>query len=181
MKLFDVPKVGLFLDGITHGTETRNGDEVKIVTLTLRAPSLQAQLASAMPGPVRMSLFRSTEGATPRPHLRRVEFNLGVPRQELEVYASSDTADPSISFDQAKIVSTLARVDKNDTAWSLIVKVSFGPLDKVELEYIEAWRLTQRWVTFYEAEAGLFGEDDGAAAADEDEADAPLLDEATRH
>jgi len=174
MQLFSVPKVGFFLDAITHGTETRNGDEVKIVTLTLRVPNMPAQLASAMPGPVRLALFKSTEGGTPRAHLKRVEFKLGVPRQELEVYASSDTEDPSINFDQAKVVGTVARVDKDDTNWTLLVKVSFGPVDKTELEYIEAWRLGQRWVTFYAAEAGLFDGEDDAAAPAASEPDDPL-------
>ena len=177
MKLFSVPKVGLFLDGITHGTETRDGDEVKIVTLTLRATPMSAQLASAMPGPVRLALFKSTEGGDVRAHLRRVEFDLGVPRQELEVFATSDTEDPSISFDQAKVVKALARIDKNVTGWSLVVKVSFGPVDKVELEYIEAWRLGQRFVTFHEADPSLFPDDDEAPAA----ADDPPLLSGTRH
>jgi hypothetical protein len=166
MKLFEVPKVGLHLDNITHGTEVRDGEEVKIVTLTLRASPLTAQLASAMPGPVRMLLFKSTEGATPRPHLRRAEFDLGVPRQSLEVYASSDTADPSISIDQAKVAAVLARIDKDVQGWALVVKVSFGPLDKSELAYIEDWRLGQRWVTWLPAEPGFFDEDAPAADAE---------------
>jgi hypothetical protein len=177
MQLFSIAKVGLFLDAITHGTETRNGDEVKIVTLTLRAPRMSPQLASAMPGPVRMTLFKSSDAAAPRAHMKRVEFTLGVPRQELEVYASPDTTDPTINFDQAKIIATVARVDKDDSGWTLVVKCSFGPVDKTELEYIEAWRLSQRWVTFYAAEAGLFDEDDGeapAASADEGDESLPL-------
>jgi len=177
MKLFSVAKVGLFLDSITHGTETRDGDEVKIVTLTLRATPMSAQLASAVPGPVRLALFKSTEGGDVRAHLRRVEFDLGVPRQELEVFATSDTEDPTISFDQAKVVKTLARIDKNVSGWSFVVKVSFGPVDKIELEYIEAWRLGQRWVTFHEADASLFPDEE--SAADDDQAS--LLDGATRH
>lgn len=178
MKLFSVAKVGMFLDSITHGSEKREEEDVKIVTLTLRLPELTSQAASALPEGLKSTLFR-TSGAL-KPYLGRVEFRFGLPRQLLKLYASPDTGVETIAFDQAKVVSTYTRVDKDSTVAQFVAKLSFGPLSKNELAYIEAWRLNERWITFEEAEPGFF-DNDSAPEEDSEEEEPPLgLDEA-RH
>lgn len=176
MKLFDIPKVSLFLDTITHGTEKRDDDETKIVTLTLRVPDLSPTLASALPDGIKLSIFRTN--GEPKRYIGRMDFRFGFARQLLTVFAAPDHTASAIAFDQAKVTALYARVDKDSTVVQFIVKVSFGPLSKTELEYIEDWRLNQRWVTFDEAEPGLFDEVDSPTttrtAADDDEADRPL-------
>lgn len=186
MKLFEVAKVGMFLDNISHSVEVRSGDEVKIVTLTLRIQPLDAKLAQAIEGAVRLTLFKlNTPDAWA--HLKRVEFRLGVPRQQLIVFAAPDTRKPSIVFDQAKIVSTVARTQKDVDGYAFVWKTSFGPVGKLELEYLQDWLLGQRFVTTDAAEPGLFPDDDDDHELDEEPAatrPAPMFDDdgdAKRH
>lgn len=173
MRLFEVNKVGMFLDNIGHGIEVRSGDEVKIVTLTLRVQPFSAELATAIEHGVRVTLFKLNT-TDPQPHLKRVDFRLGVPRQQLLVFAAPDTKKASICFDQAKVVTTYARTEKNLNDYAFVWKVSFGPVGKLELEYLQDWLLGQRFVTTEAAEPGLFAED-------EDEHELAEGDSATTH
>jgi hypothetical protein len=169
MKLFNVAKVGLYLDTITHATEKRQDAEVKIVTLTLRVQPFDVQLAAAMPDGVRATLFKMTSG-DPKDTLRRVDFALGVPRQNLHIFAAPDTGQPSIVLTQVKIGGTYARTEKAVSGYGFVVKASFGPVGRTELEYICDWHLGQRFVTFEEAEPGFFDSDE---TEDEDDGPAP--------
>ena len=169
MKLFTVAKVGLYLDTITHGTEKRRGDVVKIVALVLRVQPFDAQLASAMADGVRATLFR-LNNAEPKDQLRRVDFALGVPRQNLHVFASPDTDAASIVLEQVKVASTYARAQKDVAGFAFVFKASFGPLGRRELEYVHDWHLSQRFVTCDVAEPGMFDDDgDESAETDDDE------------
>lgn len=176
-RLFSVPKIGLFLDSITHATEKRREEEVKIVTLTLRAQPFGADLARAVDDGVggdsglRSTLFKLNH-PDPKPHLKRVDFSVGCPRQQLHVFAAPDTTTPSLMLDQVKIFGTYARTEKDLNGYGFVFKASFGPPGRKELEFITDWHLSQRFVTFQEAEPGLdFGEtdedDDETTDADE--------------
>jgi len=171
-RLFAVSKIGLFLDSITHGTEERRGEEVKIVTLTLRAQPFDATMAIALDdgiggdSHVRSTLFK-LDHPDPRPMLRRVDFALGCPRQELYVYASPDTPNASILLGQVKIGHVYARTEKNVNGFALVFRASLGPVGRAELEFVQEWLLGQKFVTFEQSEPNLFD-----VAADElDEAD----------
>jgi hypothetical protein len=178
MKLFEVGKVGMFLDQVTHGTETRSGDEVKIVTLTLRVQPFDATLATAVQQAVRRSLFKLNH-PDPHTHIKRVDFTLGVPRQQFTVFAAPDTTKPSILFDQVKIASTYARTQKDAAGYAFVMKVSFGPVDKIELEYLQDWLLGQRFVSCEAAEPGLFPDDADDFEPDDDTPSrpAPMFDD----
>lgn len=169
MKLFTREKIGLYLKTITHSTETRQDAEVKIVTLSLKVQPLDAKLATTMPDGVRSLLFKAND-AEPKEALRRVEFALGVPRQNFHVFAAPDVAKASILLEQVKIFNTYARTQKDNQGYAFAFKASLGPLGKQELFFIQDWHLGQRFVTFEEAEPGLF-EDEGDDDESDDEAD----------
>lgn len=177
MKLFAVPKVGLFCDGIQHAIEKRRGEEVKIVTLALRMQPFDAKLAVSIDDGlagqdvrVRNALFKIGH-PDPVPGIRRIDFALGCERQNLTVYASPDTEAGSMCLEQVKISGTYARSQKDMNGFAFCVKAAFGPLGRAELEFIQKWLLTQRFVTFEQAEPGMFDdeveEDDEIADADE--------------
>lgn len=67
--MFDVDKIGVFLDSITHSTEDRRGTETKIVVLGCRVDPMDAKLALALDQRVRNTLFTLGE-AEPVKHLR---------------------------------------------------------------------------------------------------------------
>lgn len=171
-RLFSAPKVLVTCDTYSPGMEKRRGDEVGILTLTLRVQPFDAQLAVALDDGVggdsniRSTVFSHTT-TDPRPHFTRHDFKLGLPRQLLTLYASRDTVESRIAIDQAKVSGTYVRM--KDDELGFVFKVSFGPVSKEELEYIHAWHRGQRAVTFEASENPLDFEED-----DEDEDDDPF-------
>lgn len=171
MHLFDVAKVPMFCDGIAHRLEKRKtGDEVKVVDLTLRIQPFTNELASTINqdeyGAVKRMLFNLITGEA-NDDLRSVEFVATSDRQRLICFATPDTEVPSIAFDQVKVKKIRARTQKDVAGWALYVYVSFGPLGKSELEYVNDWYTKQRFVSFEEAEPSLDFEDDDLTDADE--------------
>jgi len=181
VKLFDVGKVGCYLEAITHKLETRRDSDVKVTELTLRVQPFEAKLATALSPDVRALLFTLNSGE-PKPILRRADVALGVPRQDLEVFASTDTVTASIVIDHVKITGIYARADKKSRGFVLLFKASFGPCAKQELEYVNDWFLGQRFVSFEPAERSLEFEERGGADDEVTEADeksrrpAPMFD-----
>lgn len=170
MKLFEVAKVGCYCDGVTHSLEKRRGEDVKVLTLTLRVAPFDSKLATAMPDGVKPTLFKLNDGE-PKETLRRADFALGLERQQLHVFASPDTDVATFMLDQTRIHGTYARQPKDRNTFDLIFKATFGPVGRDELEFIQSWLLTQKFVTFEPAEPGMFDEIFEADDEDESEAD----------
>jgi hypothetical protein len=172
MKLFTTAKIGMHCDGIGHKLETRKDHEVKIVTLTLRVQPFTAQLAAALDpdwyGFAKRVLFKQANGE-PFEDLKAIEFKAPPDRQQLIVFASVDTVRASIAFDQAKVTKVRARTEKGVDGFALVIGVSFGPVGKRELEYVNHWYTEQRFVTFEAAEPSL--EFQGEQDDDEDDDD----------
>lgn len=170
-RLFDVAKVGLFLDKYVPSMEKRRDGEVKILTLTLRCQPFDAKLALSIDdgvgedSNVRPTLFKLNH-PDPKPHLQRVNFAIGCPRQNMAIFASPDTEEARILFEQVRIAGTYARTEKNVNGYAFIFHASLGPVSRQEQEYIHEWMLSQRFVTFEESEPSLEFE---AADPDEDE------------
>lgn len=159
-RLFNVPKVGLFLDKYVPSMEKRRDGEVKILTLTLRVQPFDAKLALALDdgvgedSNVRPTLFKLNH-PDPKPHLQRVNFAIGCPRQNMAIFASSDTQNARILFQQVRIGGTYARTEKNVNGYAFVFQASLGPVGRQEQEYIHEWMLSQRFVTFEESEPSL--------------------------
>jgi hypothetical protein len=156
-RLFDVGKVGVFLEGYSPAQEKRRNEIVTVMKLSCRVAPFDAKLAGAIDNGVgessnvRPTLFRLDTTDT-KPHLERVNFSLGCPRQTAEVFASSDTQAARILFDQVKVSGVYARTQKDRNGYDLCFKLTFGPCGRDELEYLHSWFLGQRFVTFKQAE-----------------------------
>lgn len=187
--LFSVAKVGLFLDAYVPGVEKRRGGDVKILTLTLRVQPFDAKLATSIDdgleneSGVRTGLFKLNH-PDPKPHITRMNFNLGCPRQNLIIFASPDTEKASLVLAQAKITGTYARTQKDLDGYAFIFKASVGPVGREEQEFIHEWLLTQRFITFEESEPSLDFDyeaevvDDDEAAGELQARPAPMWDDA---
>lgn len=151
---FDTAKVPVYLDSITHATEDRRGTETKIIILGCRVDPMDAKLALSLDQRVRNSLFRLAD-AEPVTHIRAAEFALGVPTQNLTLFATPDTEKASRALLQVKISGVRAKVAKDAVHYSLTFKASFGPADKSELEFVERWRGNTTFVSFERVEPGL--------------------------
>lgn len=164
MDLFTVGKIPVYCDGITHRLETRKSGETKVVDLTLKIQPFTGQLAAALDpaeyGFVKRVLFKMDSG-DPTVDLRAAEFTPPGDRQRLTCYATSDSTEPSIVIDHAKVTKLRARRGKEVHGWTLYVGVSFGPLSKDELAWANQFYTSQSFITFEEAEPSLdFTDDD---------------------
>lgn len=168
MKLFTVGKVGCFCEAVAFSTETRRGEVVKIAVVQLKVEPFDHKLAAAMGCEgVRTTLFKLNH-PDPNPILgNHIDLAVGVPRQILKVFEAPDVARGSIAFDQARIFGVHALGQKDASGFALRLKASFGPLSAKELEFLNQWRLSQKFVSFDEAEPGMFDE----PADEDDEAD----------
>lgn len=163
-KLFDVGKVGLTCDAVVHSTEKRKDGEVKVIVLTLRVQPFDSKLAAALHPDVRTTLFKLSH-PDPQPHLSRVNFQLGVPRQSLDIYATPETAKATMRLDHVKVTGIYARTEKGVTGYACVLKAAFGPVSDKELGFVEAWRNGMKFVSFEEAEVSADFDDE---APDED-------------
>lgn len=180
-RLFNVGKIGCFVDDYGPGVEKRRGEEVSVLTLSLRIQPFDAKLASALDAGVggdsniKATIFSMNSGE-PKPAFTRHDFSLGLPRQNLTIFASPDTTEARLVLEQAKITGTYVRTQKDMNALALVLKATFGPVGRAELEYIHAAHRTQRFITFSEAEPILDLESDG----DDDDEDLTDADEKAR-
>jgi hypothetical protein len=85
---------------------------------------------------------------------------LGCPRQNLIIYASTDTAESRMALAQTKISGVYARTQKNIQGYAFVFRASVGPVSRAEQEFIHEWMLSQRAVTFEESEPLLEMEED---------------------
>lgn len=160
MTFCELDKLSLICDTFTPGTEMRREDEVKIVTLVLRIDPLTPRIAEAIDPTLRRLLFKAAKtrkpsDIEPAPLLREVLIALPLPRQLLTVYATRDSPQPSIAFDQVKIGRVRARLDTKAARWFLKVKATFGPCGPNDLAFVQEWFETERFVTFTPAEGLL--------------------------
>jgi hypothetical protein len=171
-RLFSVSKVGLFLDSYKGATEKRKQGEVKVVVMQLRVQPFDAKLAATIDdgvgdeSNVRATLFKLNH-PDPKAHLDRVNFALGCPRQILSIFASPDTEEARLAFDQVKISGTYARTEKGVNGYAFVFTATYGPAGRDELEFIQHWLHTQHFVTFDESEPLLGFEEDGEDETDE--------------
>lgn len=175
-KLFSVPKVGLFLDNFSLGSEKRRDDTVKIIKATFRLQPFDAKMATAIDdglsdnSGVRAALFKLSS-VDPKPHIERLNFGLSCPRQNMEIFASPDTDESRIALLQVKIGGVYARTQKDLDGYAFVFNGSFGPVDRATLEFLQHWYQGQQFVTFEEAEPSLeFSEEEVDEEAGEDAA-----------
>ena len=181
-RLFGVNKIGVFLDTFQPAIEKRRGESVNVINCTFRVQPFDAKLAGAIDdglsdnSGVRSALFK-LNNPEPKPHIERLNFGLSCPRQQLIVFASPDTDESRIAFNQVKISGVYARTQKDQAGYALVFHGTFGAVDRSELEYVMAWFRTQRFVTFEEAEESLDFMEDAPEVDDEyDGQDMPVID-----
>jgi hypothetical protein len=180
MHLFTTGKIPLYCEGISHRIEKRKDSEVKVVDLTLKIEPFNAQLAAALDqdeyGFVKRTLFKLNDG-DPTIDLRAVEFRPPADRQQLHCYATPDSADASICFDHVRVTKMRARSSKEATGWVFYLHVSFGPVDKTELEAVNEWYTGMKWVRFEECEPSFAFDDEHQPDPDGGGRPAPMWDE----
>jgi hypothetical protein len=185
MRLFSVAKIPMYCESISHRIEQRKSGAAKVVDLALKIEPFTPQLAAALDMDeyawIKRELFRGAD-ASVNVDLKSATFRTPTERQLLTCYATPDSPKASIAIDQVKVTKLRVRGQKDGSGWVLYVHVSFGPLGKTELEYVNAFYAEQRFVSWDQAEPSLEFESDGAddemTDADE-EAREPMFDTET--
>jgi hypothetical protein len=155
MRFFDDEKIGVFLDDIGHRIErTKDGQEIKMVDLTLRVQPFTPELAVSLDPDVRALLF-SMNDATPKPKIKAMEFKLPTPRQTIAVFLLPELDTAQLDFTDVEITSPRARTEKGIDGFALIFYASIGPLSARELESICDWLTQQRFLTFQPQQPAL--------------------------
>lgn len=178
-RLFNIGKVGLFVDAVALGKEKRkNGEESTVLKVTLRCEPFTRELAAAIDEGlggdhnVLGSVFK-LHSPEPKPHIERVALSLDCPRQRLDLYASPDTDSSRLCFDQVKIGGFYVRTQKDSDAIAAVFTASFGPFGRDEMEACAQYFRAQAFITFSEAEPSLaFGDDEDG---DDDHPIAPAV------
>lgn len=167
--LFNAGKIGMFLDSYTPGIEKRDGDEVKVLHLTLRVQPFDAKLATSIDEGlqgstnVRAMAFR-LDDTSPKPHLERLAFSLDCPRQNLQIFETPDTEDSRIALLQCKMSGFYVRTQKDVDGLAFVCRATFGPVGRDEMELLHRWFRGQLFVTFEESQPALFEEGDAPEA-----------------
>jgi hypothetical protein len=173
-RFFDTAKVPVTCDKVDHSTEKRKDGETKVVVLTCRVQPFDHKLATSMHDDVRRTLFKLNH-PDPYPHLARVNFALGVPRQHIDCYATPETKDSGRRLEFVKVSTVYVRTEKGTTGYAGVFKLTFGPCDDKELGFVEAWRNGMKFLTFHESEPNAEYEEVVANGdGDEDEDDDQL-------
>jgi hypothetical protein len=156
MRLFNADGIGVYLDDIGHRVEKNDGNEVKMVDLTLRVQPFTPDLAVSLDPDVRALLFNMTDAA-PKPKIKAMHFNLTVPRQAMTVaLLPPGTADNTGRlFSDVEITDPRARTEKGVDGFALVFYASLGPLSAADLEYVCEWLTQQRFLTFHPQEPAL--------------------------
>jgi hypothetical protein len=155
--LFDVNKIGVFVDSYSPGVEKRRGESVSVITLNLRIQPFDAKLATALDSGVggdsniKATIFSLNSG-DPKKNFTRHDFKLALERQNLEIFPTPDTNKSRISLNQVRISGTYVRTQKDNAALALVFKATFGPVGRDELELIHSLHRMQTFVTFHQGE-----------------------------
>jgi len=175
-RFFDTAKVPVTCDKVDHSTEKRKDGETKVVVLTCRVQPFDHKLATSMHEEVRRTLFKLNH-PDPHGHLARVNFTLGVPRQHVDCYATSETKDVGRRLEFVKVTGVYVRTEKGTTGYAGVFKLTFGPADDKELGFVEAWRNGMKFLTFHESEPNADFEevDEHDDDADDEDSDTEQL------
>lgn len=156
-QLFNIGKIGVFIDSYAPGVEKRRGEEVSILKVKMRVQPFDAQLASALDegvgedSNIKATVFNLSTGE-PKKRFSRHDFVLDLDRQNLEIFATPDTSVSRISLNQCRVSGTYVRTQKDTNGLALVFVASLGPVGKDELELIHSLHRRQTFVTFHEGE-----------------------------
>jgi len=160
-RLFTTAKIPIFVEGVSLGVEKRKDGPVSVIVLSCKVQPFDAKLASSLDqgvggdSNIRPTAF-NLNTTEPKKAFTRHDFSLGLPRQRIECFATSDTERSRIALDGVRIYGTYVRAQKDmPTALALIFKASFGPVDRSELEYVYSLFRSQFCGTFFEADPSM--------------------------
>lgn len=158
--MFDTEQVPLYLDDIGHRVmKDKSGDEYKVVDLTFRLEPLTANLAAEVAGVVKMTLFKKSDG-DPTDGIKSVVFNEKPKPQAIHFYPDKGMKTPTLRLHESKITNLKARKPKDGTHWVFSFRATVAQLSGDDLLYLQEALYKQHFLTFANAKAGLFDDEE---------------------
>lgn len=155
-RLFEIGKIGVFVDGYAPKIEKRNGEEVSCLTVHCRIQPFDAKLATALDegvgddSNIRATVFQMMGDAKPKPNFTRHDFKLAMlPPQNLLIFPHPDKdAHSRVALTQALIRGCYVRTQKDVDAVAFCFKATFGPVGRDQLELVHSLFRKQTHITF---------------------------------
>lgn len=161
--MFDSKHVPCYLDGVSIRQEKLKGDDYKVADLLFRIEPMTPKLAGEIGDAVKSTLFRRNDAEVVT-HIRSAVFDsrdLGIKPQAIEV--RSDPKVPmAFELDECRLANLKARKPKDDQQWVFFFTASVTQLDGATLLAVTEGLYRQWFLSFENAVAGLFDEEEKA-------------------
>lgn len=169
IRMFDTEKIGLYLDDIRHRMVKAKGGEgeLAMVDLSWRIQPLTPELAGDLDDRVKRTLFRLTDGE-PVPHVGAIGFKLGIPQQDMTIFATPETKRPKFHLSRCDVSKVIkARADADMPGFVLTFRTSYAHPSSDELAYFHEGLYKQHFATFVVTDPSLYS-DEPAPDADQE-------------
>lgn len=165
--MFDTGNLPCYLERMGHKKLKIGQDEFKGTEIVLRIDPFTPELASEL-AETKGVIFRRNDGE-PNPHVDMVSFTYAPKAQRIE-FRPDPQLKPSVVIPEAKVSAFRVRKPKDGTQWVLRFRIVFAEIAGADLLYLKEALFEQRFLTFENAETGLFDEAEKAAKRDAREA-----------
>jgi hypothetical protein len=157
--MFESEHVPVRFAAINHRRMEVDEREVSLVEITFEMSPFTKERAKELDDYVRRTLFTANDAEVTQ-KLGGANFRLAIRPQSIVVRMAPDQGKASFVIDEAKIGTFHARRSKKSSAWRMVFSVTCAPASEHQLAQIVECYLKSRYVTFANAEPGLFDEAD---------------------
>lgn len=154
---FTSEKVGLWLDNISHRKVQTQDGEAPMLDLDFRIEPLTPEIASEIDPEIKRALFEMTSGE-PRKTIGAIGFNLAIPQQNVQIFATPDTERARLALDRCDVSKIVARRVKAIDCFGLRFRFSFSHPSKEQHAYLAEHLYGQFFVTVEQTDPSLFEE-----------------------
>jgi hypothetical protein len=156
---FDTEHVPVRFADIKHRKMDKDDQEISLVEITFEMSPFTKERAKELDDFVRRTLFTQTDAEVTQ-KLGGANFRLAIRPQSIAVRMAPDQGQASFVIDEAKVGTFHARRSKKSSAWRMVFTVTCAPANEHQLAQIVECYLKSRYLTFANAEPGLFDEMD---------------------
>lgn len=159
--MFETRNVSCYLAGMAHKTIKIGQDEYKGTVLSYRIEPFTGELASDLGSEFKRHLFKGTD-ADVNPHIDSITFVHAPKPQRIEM-RDDPLIKPSVTLSEAKIGRLRARRVKDGNHLALSFSVTVPELSGQELLWLKDALFSTRFLSFDDAQPGLFAEAEAEA------------------
>jgi hypothetical protein len=154
--MFETRNVPCYLQSMSHKTLKIGSEEYKGTEIVFRVDPFTAELAGELSETKGVIFRRNT--AEVNPNIDAVSFSYAPKPQRIEFRAAPELSRPSIVVAESKVQKFRVRKPKDGQQWVLVFRATFAEISGADLLWLKEALFEQRFLSFENAEAGLFDE-----------------------